>query len=351
MTTLLVTGTDASIGKTAIALGIARIAAADGTSVGYMKPKGTRPRSTVGKTIDEDPMLARSLLDVEAEMHDLEPVVYSPTFVENAVRGQADPDELADRIVEAFDQLAADRDLMVVEGGGRWSTGGIVDLTDPEVADLLDARVLLVADYETPGDLDDVLAATDAIGDRLAGVMFNRVTDTAFDSLDGDAIPFLESRGVPVLGAVPRERELAGVTVAELADKLGAEVLTDGPTDAFVERFLVGAMSGESALRHFRRARNAAVVTGGDRSDVQTAALDATGVACLVLTGGHRPSGAVLGKAADAETPVLSVAGDTATTVDRAEDVVSRGRVRSVDAIERMSDLLQAHAELDRVLP
>jgi len=193
------------------------------------------------------------------------------------------------------------------------------------VAELLDARVVLVAGYDSPNDLDEVLAAADAFGDRLAGVVFNKVSDDAFESLDQDGIPFLESKGITVFGAIPSEKELAGVTVGELADELGAELLTDAPTDGFVERFLVGAMGGDEALRYFRRARDAAVITGGDRADVQTAALEASGVACLVLTGGHRPSGAVLGKAADAGKPVLAVNTDTVTAIDRAEGSSAAG--------------------------
>ena len=116
-------------------------------------------------------------------------------------------------------------------------------------------------------------------------MVFNSVRDANFDSLDADVIPFLEGRGIPVLGALPRTQDLAGVTVSELAEELGAELLTGTATDAFVERFLVGAMGGDSALRHFRRTRNAALITGGDRSDIQTVALEASGVNCLVLSG------------------------------------------------------------------
>ncbi len=349
-TTTLVTATGEHAGKTAIALALARLAADRDETVGYMKPKGTRLRSNVGKTLDQDPMLAREVLGLEAEMHQMEPVVYSPTFIEGAIRGTEDADALHDRVREEFDELAADRDHMFVEGGGSWTTGGVVDLTDADVAELLDARVVLVADYETPGDLDEVLAAADGFGDRLAGVIFNKVSDSAFDSLDRDGIPFLESKGITVLGAIPRKKELAGVTVAELADELGAELLTDAPTDAFVERFLVGAMGGDEALRHFRRARDAAVITGGDRADVQAAALDASGVACLVLTGGHRPSGAVLGKAADAGKPVLALNTDTATAIDRIESVVSGGRTRDRRTVETMSELLTAHVDVDAII-
>ncbi|GAA0547159.1 phosphotransacetylase family protein [Halorubrum ejinorense] len=348
--TTLVTATGDSTGKTAITVALARLAADRGRSVGYMKPKGTRLQSNVGKTLDQDPMLAREVLDLDTEMHQMEPVVYSPTFVQGAIRGTEDADALSERVREEYDGIAADHDQVFVEGGGRWTTGGVVDLTDVDVAELLDARVVLVAEYGSPNDLDEVLAAADAFGDRLAGVVFNKVTDDAFESLDQDGIPFLESRGISVFGAVPHEKELAGVTVGELADELGAELLTDAPTDAFVERFLVGAMGGDEALRYFRRARDAAVITGGDRADVQTAALEASGVACLVLTGGHRPSGAVLGKAADAGKPVLAVNTDTVTAIDRAEEVVRGGRTRDVRTVDRMAELLGDHVDVDALL-
>ena len=350
MNTLLITATEESTGKTAIALALATIARDRGQSVGYMKPKGTRLQSNVGKTLDEDPMLARELLDIDAEMHELEPIVYSPTFIDGAIRGREDPSELREQIKTQFDGLAEGRDLMVIEGGGSLSTGGIVDLTDPEIAELLGANVVLVADYTQPGDIDSLLAAVDDLGDQLAGVVFNRISDTAFEELDSDVIPFLESRGVEVFGAVPMEQELAGVTVGDLATELGADILTDTPTDAYVERFLVGAMGGDEALRYFRRARNAAAITGGDRSDIHTAALEANGVKCLILTGGHRPSSAILGRAAEANTPILQINTDTLTAVERAESVVRSGRTRDRRTVETMAGLLSERVDVDALL-
>ncbi|WP_226006374.1 phosphotransacetylase family protein [Natrinema salinisoli] len=348
--TLLVSSLEESTGKTAITLALARLAAAEGDSVGYMKPKGTRLQSNVGKTLDEDPLLARDLLGLEAEMHDLEPVVYSPTFVEQAIRGREDPAELRERVAEAFDTLAADHDRMFVEGGGRYDVGGIVDLADPDIAALLDARVLLVAPYEIPADVDDVLAAADAFGDRLAGVVFNDVPDAAYDQLETDVVPFLEGRGVPVHGVLPSERELSGVTVADLADELGAATLVEEGQDSYVERFTVGAMGPDSALRHFRRTKDAAVITGGDRAEIHTAALEAPGVRCLILTGGHRPSGAIVGQASEKGVPILSVQTDTLTTVERAEDIVRSGRTRDADTVDRMERLLADHAAVDAIL-
>jgi uncharacterized protein len=349
--TILVAGTADSTGKTAIALALGRIAAERGLSVGYMKPKGTRLQSNVGKTLDEDPLLAREVLDLEAEMHELEPVVYSPTFVEQAIRGREDPEELRALVRERYEGLAEGTDLMIVEGARSPATGGIVSLTDPAVAELFDAEVLLVAAHETAMDTDETLDAASRYGDRLLGVVFNAVSDGAFDGLESDVVPFLEERGVTVYGTLPRTQELAGVTVAELADELGARVLTsETETEAYVERFLVGAMSGESALRHLRRTRDAALITGGDRADLQTVAMEATGVKCLVLTGGLTPSSAVLGTAEEKGVPVLLVRSDTLATIDRAEDVVRSGRTRDERTVSIMEDLLAEHADVDGLL-
>jgi len=350
MKTILVTATEESTGKTAVALALAKLAAERGLSVGYMKPKGTRLQSNVGKTLDADPMLARDLLDLDAEMHNLEPIVYSPTFIEQAIRGRENPEEIRDQVQESFENLAEGKDLMVVEGGGKLTTGGIVDLTDPAVADLLDAEVLLISKYQKGGDVDDLLAAADDVGDRLLGVLFNAVPDASFDDLETEVVPFLEGRGVPVLGVVPREQSLAGVTVDDLSAELSAEQLNDAPGDAFVERFLVGAMSGDSALRHLRRTKDAALITGGDRPDLQRVALEAPGVKCLILTGGFRPPGAVVGKAEEKGVPVLLVQSDTLTTIERAEDVVRSGRTRDAETVETMRDLLHDHADVEAIV-
>lgn len=351
MNPIFVTSTEEGTGKTAIAVAIASIAADDGTDVGYFKPKGTRLRSPVGKTRDEDPLLATDVLGLDADLEELEPVVYSPAFIEEALRGQVDAEEIHERVRDYYEAVAADHGLVVVEGGGNPATGGLVGLTDPDVASLLDARTVLVAHYSQPGDVDEVLETARRFGDSLAGVVFNAVADADFDSLTNDVVPFLEGRGVPVLGIVPRVTDLAGVRVAELVESLGGELLTpDAPTDGFVERFTVGAMGSDAALRHFRRLHDAVMVTGGDRSETQAAALEAPGIECLVLTGGLRPSGAILGKASDAGVPVVLVQSDTKTTVDRLEDVLSTGRTSDAATVERMVELLGDHVDLGDLL-
>jgi len=82
------------------------------------------------------------------------------------------------------------------------------------------------------------------------------------------------------------------------------------------------------------------MVSGGDRSEVQTAALEASGIKALLLTGGFRPASAVLGRAEEENVPILLVQSDTRTTIDRVEDVLHSGRTRDVETVTRMQELL-----------
>jgi hypothetical protein len=347
---ILVSSTIESTGKTGVALALAREAQERGEEVGYMKPKGTTLESAVGKTLDKDPIVAREVLGVEDEVHEMEPVVYSPTFVEQAVNGMVDEEELREEVSEAYEGIAEGRDAVFVEGGDVYTTGGTVNMTDADVAELLDARVVLVAEFESYYSADDVLAAADSFGDRVAGVVFNSVEGSNFDDVEGSLVPFLEDRDVPVHGVLPWERKIAGVTVADLRDRLNATALTDADEDAYVERFLVGVMSGEEALRQFRRTKDAVVVTGADRADVQGAALEAPGVRCIVLTGGLEPPSAVLSKAQEKGVPVLSVSRDTLSAVNEMEEVVKEGRRPDAALVETVRELLVQHADVDALL-
>ena len=99
--------------------------------------------------------------------------------------------------------------------------------------------------------------------------------------------------------------------------------------DTMIERFCVGAMDVEGALRVFRRIPRKAVVTGGMRPDIQHAALE-TDTRCLILTGGVTPNEGVRHRARMLGVPVLVVQGDTMATVERFEQLLGRVRIRVI---------------------
>jgi uncharacterized protein len=101
---------------------------------------------------------------------------------------------------------------------------------------------------------------------------------------------------------------LSSVTIAEIVEELSGTVLSaEENVDQIAESFMVGAMGQDKAMRFFRRRPRKVVVTGGDRSDVQLAALE-TDTRALVLTGDLPPSAHVLSRAEELGVPMVLVA-------------------------------------------
>ena len=122
--------------------------------------------------------------------------------------------------------------------------------------------------------------------------------------------------------------------MAELAEGLHAEILCSAEhVGNLVENMMVGAMSAEAALMHFRRKPNKAVITGGDRADIQLAALE-TSTRCLILTGNLYPSPTVLNRADELGVPVLLADMDTLAAIEVVESYMGRSRVQLPQKID-----------------
>jgi BioD-like phosphotransacetylase family protein len=111
---------------------------------------------------------------------------------------------------------------------------------------------------------------------------------------------------------------------------------------------MIGAMGADASLSFFRRRANKAVITGGDRSDLQLAALE-TSTAALVLTGNFRPSPQVIDRAEERSVPLILVPDDTLTTVDRAERLFGRVRFHQEPKLQRFAELMDAHFNFARL--
>jgi hypothetical protein len=182
------------------------------------------------------------------------------------------------------------------------------------------------------------------------GVVINKVPEEALESTNQAIRPFLETQGIEVFGVIPANRILRSVNVRELVHRLNAEVLCrPDRLDLMVESLTIGAMNVNSALKYFRQRQNMAVVTGGDRTDLQLAALE-TSTQCLVLTGHVAPQEIILNRAEDLEIPILSVDYDTLTTVEIIDQSFDHVRIQEPIKVEVAQDLFQKHFDFDRFI-
>lgn len=348
MVTLYIGSSESFAGKTLLCIVLGLRFKAAGLRVAYFKPLGLMPTRVEGVTTDEDAAFVNEVLALGQPPDSLAGVLVSADIMAQAFRAQKI--DVEEAITKKFNSLSQDKDLVLVGGlGSVLYTGVAVGLPTSRVIDMLDAQALLIGKYSDERSVDAMLAAHDVLGDRAIGLIINQVPENQLTYVQETVIPFFQRRGIEPIGALPRDQILNSLTVRELADTLNAEVLCcHEDVDELVEHFSVGAMSVESALRYFRRSPNKAVITGGDRSDLQLAALE-TSTRCIVLTGDLRPDPRILSRAQEKKVPLLLTRDDTLTTVERIERVLGRLRVREQKKIHRAMELANEHLDLVRL--
>lgn len=349
MKSLYITGAERYSGKTATCLTLGVRMQLDGFRVGYLKPLSLQPWRIGNKIADEDAAYVKQVLNLSAEPWELSPVVITPEFL-RARLTNPEPEDLMIKVMEAYKKVCLDQDVMILEGGGSLREGYVVGLPTVGVVNKLGSQALVIAKYrEEVRMLDDVLSTQARLGDSFFGILINRVPDDASDFVKKIAVPFLENKKVKVFGVLPEVRGLAALTVGELISLLEAEVLTKYQrSEALVENLTVGAMTAEAALSRFRRTSNKAVITGGDRTDIQLAALE-TSTTCLILTGNLRPSPFVIKQAEEFGISVLLVRTNTMETIEQIEKFFGKTRLGQTSKLKQFQSLMDTHLDKERL--
>ncbi len=348
MIAVYVVSTEPFSGKTSLCYGIAARLQRDGLNVGYFKPLALYGDQREGQAASEDAAFMRRLLNLEEKTDLLAPVVLNSAALEQSIAGR--PNDYAERIDCAFEEVSRGKDLVVVEGGATLIEGTLLDLDPRRMAERLHARVLVLARYSNELMLDSLLSAQALFGPRLAGAVVNQVPPLRLEFLTRSVIPFLASRGVPTLAALPQDRLLQSLSVNEIAEILDGEILNSPEQGGeLVEHIMVGAMSADSALSYFRGKPNKVVITGGDRADIELAALE-TSTRCLVLTGNLRPSALILGRAEELGVPLILVRQDTLSAVEIIQQYFGKLRLHQPGKVERFSQLMNEGFYFERLV-
>jgi hypothetical protein len=349
MKSLYITSVERYSGKTATCLALGLHFKAEGNRVGYLKPLSLQPWRTGDHIADEDAAFVKEMLGLSAQPWELSPVVLTSEFLRNHMIA-AEPPNLLELVKQAAKKASEGADILFLEGGGSLREGYVVGLPTVQVAHELGSQVLVVIKYrEEVRMLDDILASKARLGDAMCGILINRVPSEATPFVTEIAVPFLEKQGIAVFGILPEVRGLAALTLAEVIEVLDPELLTKVTRpNAMVENLTVGAMTAETALSRFRKYSNKAVITGGDRTDIQLAALE-TSTTCLILTGNLRPSPLVVKQANEFGVPILLVRSNTMETNEKIEAIFGRTHLGQANKLEQYKNLLDKNCQYDRL--
>ncbi len=344
---LLVGSTEAYSGKSATIIGVVHQLKEKGLDIAYGKPLGTYLSVSETEVIEEDVRFLTQVLALPSNRV-REPILFlDEETIQKRLRGEDKTD-----YCESLKLLTTEPggDLMLLEGPGTLSEGSLFDLSLLQVAQVVNCSVLLVARFDSLMLVDSLLSAKQRLGESLVGVLINNIPSEKMAAANTVVRPFLEQLGIPVLGMLPRNSLLRSVSVAELVKQLHAEVLCNPDRlDLLVESLTIGAMNVNSALEYFRKKNNMAVVTGGDRADIQLAALE-TSTQCLILTGHLPPQPFILSRAEDLEIPVITVDLDTLNTVEIINRAFGQVRLHEPIKVQCISQMMAEHFDIDRLL-
>lgn len=333
MSLLYITSNRPGAGKTVLALSLLAGLRREDRRVGYFKPFSADPSS------DMDVTFARQMVSQGD-------AVSSPLPVPLENLSAANASEVAEQAQAVVHPMMPAYDTLVVEGPSLHCPQGDLSDLSAQMAQRLNAGVVMVMAYEADLDPDDVTKASHLFGDHLLGVMVNSVTRYRGREVRQGFVQAAEAAGVNFLGALPEDRLMLSASLGQIAEHINGEwVVGQDKANALVERFLIGGNIMDWGETYFGRSETKAVVARGDRPDIQLAAL-ATPTRGLILTGGHGPVDYVYHEVAQLDVPLMVVSADTVATVEALGGVLERSSPHHPEKVARFQELLEQHCNL-----
>ena len=320
MFSILVTSLTPGSGKTSTALTVASDQQEKGKKISFIKPviNGLPGSNTI---FTSDVVILKQLLQLPEPAETLSPNI---------------PDAGSLKIVlkSLLTTTLSGKDVVIIESPFR-------DLKlNREIADFIQARILGVEGFQH--DLSDSIHQYRGLGNCLVGVIVNKVPATRINEIK--KITF--NSGLKMVGIIPEERTLIGLTVHELADGINGKITNDchHPED-FIENFMVGVLDPDHESEYYTRKKNKVVILGSDRADMQLSALE-TPLMCLVLAGPKAPVPVVMNRAEARQVPMVLVNRGVSEVIAELEGIFNKN-VFSERKTSRTLNIFRQYLNLD----
>ncbi len=334
-------------GKNFIAIGIAAKLLELGYSVGYMKPISKTPVKKGNDFFDADAIFIKKSLSLPEPLNVISPFTLS--YETLILQAKHKPKNAVKQIMNAFDSMK-NKDYLIISGPADMSEGAMLGIDPMSMIRDMRASVIMVEAWRGIISMDSIYWMQKIIGDRFIGGVFNKIPLNILSYVNESVRPFMENRGIKILGAFYKDKLLESVTIRHIIEVLNGGILCgEDKLDEFIDNFMIGAMDVDNALRYFSKVPDKAVITGANRADIQLAAIE-TSTKCLILTGGLYTNEFVLERARSKGVAIVAVQEDTFSTVDKIENILSRTRIREKGKIERVKELFNREFDFNRFL-
>jgi BioD-like phosphotransacetylase family protein len=211
-----------------------------------------------------------------------------------------------------------------------------------DIAENINARILGIEVFQN--DLTSIYTNYQSFGKHLAGVIINKVPRSRLNQVKENNV----KAGIKVLGVVPEDRSLLGLTVEELAERLSGEIVSGKtqPTE-IVENFLVGVLNPDHGPDYYARKKNKAVIINSERADMQLSALE-TPTRCLILAGNKNPTAVVLRQAETKRVPIITVKQRIPEIISQIEGLLNQ-TILTERKVSRTIEVFNSYLNIDEV--
>ena len=353
---IYVAATRQNDGKTTASIGFMGILASKFKRLGFIKPVGQRYVEIDGHKVDEDAVLMRAAYNCENEFSDMSPIAVDRQFTRRYIDNPI-PDILAKNVCNAFDNVAENKDIVVIEGTGHAGVGAVFGLDNGRVASLCNAPAIIVACGGIGKPFDEISlnkTAFDRHKVRVAGVIINKVRPNKLEQVETYMTRALERIGLPLLAVIPQTPQLLWPTIRHVFNTMNCELLNgEKYINNKIHSIIIGAMTPHHALQYFKE--GSLVITPGDRDDlvltaVSLASTTIDNIAGLVLTGGVHPRKSVLRVIQKTNIPVLLSKLDTYTVASKIHDMMVKIKPEETDKIRMVQQVYRKHFHVDKLL-
>ncbi|MGP0173887.1 phosphate acetyltransferase [Pseudomonas sp. NCHU5208] len=355
MHTFFIAPTGFGVGLTSISLGLVGALERSGLKVGFLKPIAQPHAGDLG------PERSSELISRTHGLNSPRPLPLS--HVERML-GDGHLDELLEEIISLYQQAAADKDVVIVEGMVPTRHASYAARVNFHLAKSLDADVILVSapEDESLSELcDRIEIQAQQFGGpkdpKMLGVILNKVRSQdgidAFTERLEETSPLLNSESFRLLGCIPWQDELNAPRTKDVAELLGARILNAG--DYEQRRMMKIVLCARAVANSVQLLKpGTLVVTPGDRDDIILsaclAAMNGVPLAGLLLCSDFAPDPRIMELCQGALAnglPVMTVSTgsyDTATNLNRMNKEIP---VDDRERAEKVSDFVASHIDHD----
>src|SRR5438093_4537675 len=218
---VFIAATGQTDGKTTTSLGLLAAMQKFYPRIGYIKPVGQRFVEIEEQKIDEDTVLMDHVYRLNCPLLDMSPIAVEPDFTRKYLTS-SNNEALVRKIQKAFDRVAWEKDFVLCEGSGHAGVGSVFDLSNAQVAKILQAKVIIVSQGGIGKPIDEVSlnrALFEKEGVQIIGVIINKVLPEKLDMVADFARRGLDRKGLQLLGVIPHQPTLCSPTLDLIRDE------------------------------------------------------------------------------------------------------------------------------------